>query len=270
MCVYCLLCVCVGPLGSMSLSIRVKGLQKNRWFFRVYNDPLGWNGKCVRESLHKLSVSMCVSVYVCALQTYTLANNANFVCPLARVWLCRFKCKRLWVHTCVKSVCLGIGIPSPRAIRGQTDPIMFVLGDQIGCIPSRLPACWCSFQPVWTDYSIHFMLWTYILISWCFLGDLFGCSVGYVPTCFNGFRDYRFYWPESRMWSNMSARTETVCLFWKRCSISWVLALNAVDSRQINKKKRIKKRAVPSKLLPKPVRRRVKTSSPSRKCSYFS
>ena len=37
----------------------------------------------LEESLHKLSVNMCVSVFVLALQTCTLANNGNFVCTLA-------------------------------------------------------------------------------------------------------------------------------------------------------------------------------------------
>lgn len=123
----------------------------------------------LEESLHKLSVNMCVSVFVLAFQTCTLANNGNFVCTLACVWSFYLKCERLGVHAYVcERVCESIGIPSPWAIRGQTDPIMFVLGDQIGCFPSRLAACWCSFQPAWMDNSIHFMLWTCICSLQCF------------------------------------------------------------------------------------------------------
>lgn len=46
-----------------------------------------------------------------------------------------------------KSVCRGISIPLPWAICGQTDPIMFVLQDQIGCVPPSLGTRWCPFQP---------------------------------------------------------------------------------------------------------------------------
>ena len=144
LCVCCMrLCAC--PLGSMSLSIRVKGLQKNRWFSRVYHDPLSRNAKCVRESLHKLSVNMCVSVFVCASQTCSLAK------------MCACGCAVLYargMHVC-ESVCEAIGIPSPPAIRGQTDPIMCVLGGRISSIPFRLAACWCSFQPFALHCPLH-------------------------------------------------------------------------------------------------------------------
>lgn len=46
-----------------------------------------------------------------------------------------------------KSVCQGISIPLPWAICSQTDPIMFVLQDQIGCVPPSLSTHWCPFQP---------------------------------------------------------------------------------------------------------------------------
>lgn len=170
-CVFPAACVYECPLGPVSLSIRVKGLEMNRWFSGVHNDPLSLNAKCFPESLHKLSVNM-VSVGVCACIT-----NMHF----GQKWqLCLPSCMRVVVsfkkkknvrgsgcrHVC-KSVCRGIGIPSPWAIRGQTDPIMFVLGDQIGFIPSRPAACWCSFQPAWMDYSFHFMLWTWVCGSLC-------------------------------------------------------------------------------------------------------
>lgn len=58
------------------------------------------------------------------------------------------KCKKTWGACCVcKSVCWGISIPLPWAICGQTDPIMFVLQDQIGCVSSSLAAHWYPFQP---------------------------------------------------------------------------------------------------------------------------
>lgn len=47
-------------------------------------NPLSRNANRARESLHMLSVNMCVSVFACALQICTLAKNGNFVC----LWGC--------------------------------------------------------------------------------------------------------------------------------------------------------------------------------------
>lgn len=121
----------------------------------------------LEESLHKLSVNMCVSVFVLALQTCTLANNCNFVCTLACVWSFHLKCERLRVHACVCERVwrnwYSIALSNPWPNRSH-----HVCIRRPGCFPSRLAACWCSFQPAWMDNSIHFMLWTCICSSQCF------------------------------------------------------------------------------------------------------
>ncbi len=131
-----------------------------------------------------------------------------------------------WRHVC-KSVCWGIGIPSPWAICGQTDPIMFVLGDQIGFTPSRPAACWCSFQPAWMDYSFHFMLQTWVFGSWCFWKFVWMqpsriASLSAVHTPQRSGNNW-LHWPKSRMWYIMSATTAVVCFFRKDGEIpkSW-------------------------------------------------
>lgn len=53
-----------------------------------------------------------------------------------------------------KSVRQAIGIPSPRAIRGQTYRIMFVLGDQIGLVPCGL-ACMLTRRSASVDGLKH-------------------------------------------------------------------------------------------------------------------
>lgn len=163
----------------------------------------------VLEGAFTIHQAQCVSVCVCK------AENGIFIC-LRRCVCLIFNARHPGcMHVC-QSVREAIGIPSPSAIRGQTDPIMFVLGDQIGLIPSRPAACRCSFQPVWMDYSIHFMLWTCSSITGVvdFRG-LFGCCTPEwrycLPgACFVGFRDKRFNWSES--WNVMKFRENTVAI----------------------------------------------------------
>lgn len=177
----------------------------------------------LEESLHKLSVNMCVSVFVLALQTCTLANNGNFVCTLACVWSFHLKCERLRVHACVSErVCEGIGIPSPWAIRGQTDPIMFVLGDQAAFPPGSLHADAPFSQLGWITASTSCFGPAFAARS--VFGGLFGCGppelLQWPPcACLSGFRGNWLHWPGSRMWCSLSARTETVCLFRKDTAV---------------------------------------------------
>lgn len=176
----------------------------------------------LEESLHKLSVNMCVSVFVLALQTCTLANNGNFV------WLLRVCGRFIWnargsgcTHVCV-NVCEGIGIPSPWAIRGQTDPIMFVLGDQAAFPPGSLHADAPFSQLGWITASPSCFGPAFAARS--VFGGLFGCGppelLQWPPcACLSGFRGNWLHWPGSRMWCSLSARTETVCLFRKDTAV---------------------------------------------------
>lgn len=163
-CVRCvpLLFVCVRPLGFASVSIRVTRLEKNRWFSRVHNSALSWNAKCIRKGHHMLSVNMCVLVFMRASQICTLAKNGNFVWPHGRMAaVVPFSTREgPWVHAYVKKCVLSHWYSIALSSQWPNNPIMFVLGKQISFVPSRLAACWCSFQPAWMDYSIHFMVWT--------------------------------------------------------------------------------------------------------------
>lgn len=141
-------CVYVSPVGSTSLSIRIKELQKPRSLSRVSTDPLIWNAKCVREwaSPRQLSDHICISVPLRALQTLWPKMATLFALLHSCGWIIKMQKGPRSMRVC-KSVCWGISIPLPWAICGQTYPIMFVLQDQIGCVSSSLATHWCPFQP---------------------------------------------------------------------------------------------------------------------------
>lgn len=141
-------CVYASPMGSTSLSIRIKELQKPISLSRVSTDPLIWNAKCLREwaSPRQLSDHICISVPVRALQTLWQKMATLFALLHSCGWIIKMQKDLRSMRVC-KSVCWGISIPLPWAICGQTDPIMFVLQDQIGCVSSSLAAHWYPFQP---------------------------------------------------------------------------------------------------------------------------
>lgn len=58
-----------------------------------------------------------------------------------------------------KSVCQGISIPLPWAICSQTDPIMFVLQDQIGCVPPASAHTDAPSSQALVLHSFPFNLW---------------------------------------------------------------------------------------------------------------
>lgn len=70
---------------------------------------------------------------------------------------------RMCVWTCVRRHWYSIALSNPWPNRSH-----HVCIRRPGCFPSRLAACWCSFQPAWMDNSIPFMLWTCICSSQCF------------------------------------------------------------------------------------------------------
>lgn len=147
-------CVRVPPMGYTNLSIRIKELQKPRSLSRVSTDPLIWNAKCVREWARprQLPDHICISVPVRALPTRWPKMATLFALLHSCGWIIKMQKGPRSTCACVcarvrKSVCWGISIPLLWAICGQTDPIMFMLQDQIGFVSSSLAEHRCPFQP---------------------------------------------------------------------------------------------------------------------------
>lgn len=98
------------------------------------------------QALCQLSGHICIFVPMSALQTLWPKMATLFALLHSCGWIIKMQKGPRSMRVC-KSVCWGISIPLPWAICGQTDPIMFVLQDQIGCVSSSLAAHWCPFQP---------------------------------------------------------------------------------------------------------------------------
>lgn len=155
----------------MSLSLRVEGLQKITWFSRACDEPPNWNVMCVRESLHKLFVNMCIPACVCAWQICTEAKNIQIVCPHGYS-CCLSTCKWLWVRSCRWQCVKAFVFYLPKQSEAKQIPSCCIKGVdklhslQASCMLMLLPT-----SPHELKHPLHASDWLLV-----FFRALFGCS----------------------------------------------------------------------------------------------
>lgn len=142
--------MCVLPLGSTSLSIRIKGLQKPRSLSRVSTDPLIWNAKCVREWERPLHLSahicICTLMPVCVLPTPWPKMATLFALLHSCGWMIKMQ-KSPGACVCVK-VCVEalVFLRPERSLAKQIPSCLCYRATEAAFLPAS-PACWCPFQP---------------------------------------------------------------------------------------------------------------------------
>lgn len=159
----------------MSLSIRIKGLQKRRSLSRVSTDPLIWNAKYVREWE---GPRQRTSVPVRALPTRWPKMATLFALLHSCGWFIKMQ-KAPGACVCVK-VCVGALVfhcPEQSAAK----QIPWCLCYQIGCVSPSLAACWCPFRPAPRTSQLRFRSVARGRLSFRFICLFWNARSGFSP-----------------------------------------------------------------------------------------